>query len=103
MIDSFVTGLPPGAIPPEGTVEYSSAMQVCDEVTLTMTFLVWNKETDRLVVRFDLDSPYWIDAHERANGSWSLALPRFEMLHLLCTLRASQFMKVKLRREELLR
>ncbi len=104
MIEDFVTDLPDGAIPTpimEGADH--SARRVCDEVTLTVTFLVYNKQTDRLVVRFDLDSPYWVDEHEAANGTWSLALPRYEMLHLIATILQSKFMKVIVRREELLR
>lgn len=100
MNDSFITDLPVGALPIP--MEEPIVRQICDEVTLTIVLCHYNKETDRVVVRFALDSPYWIDEHDSANGTWSLALPRFEMMKLLCTLIRSPFMKVILKREELL-
>jgi len=105
MTDSFVTDLPDGALPlpiSDGYVESPGLViqrQICDEVTLTITFLHRNGE--RIVARFDLDSPYWIDNHDAASGIWSLALPRYEMMMLLCTLLGGR-MKVVVKREELL-
>ena len=72
----------------------------CDEVTLTVTFLVRNGEF--VVGRCNLDSPYWLDEHDSANGTWSLCLPRYEWAKLLCTLLTSKFMKVVVKREEIL-
>lgn len=104
MIESFITDLE-GAIPASLLSQHDSELtnrQVCDEVTLTITILHVNKETGYVVARFALDSPYWIDGHDAANGIWSIALPNYEMMKLLCTLLQSRFMKVILRREELL-
>lgn len=100
MIEAFVTDSIEGALPIPGGSETPIVERVCDEVTLTITCLVASERG--LVVRFDLDSPYWVDAHDAASGRWSLALPRYEMMKLLCTLMKSQFMKVIIRREELL-
>jgi hypothetical protein len=102
MIEDFVTDLPDGALPSFGNGEVAVPSQVCDEVTLHITICYVNKETGYIVARFALDSPYWIDSHDAANGTWSLALPRYEMMKLLCTYLQSKFMKVILRREELL-
>lgn len=104
MIDSLVTGLPDGAIPlavgseGDGNQERSA----CDQVTLTIVITYANKETGRVVATFTLDSPYWVDGHDLASARWSLALPRYEMMHLLCTYLQSKFLKVVVRREELL-
>jgi hypothetical protein len=101
LTDTFATA--DGSIPaPPEEQEYALADVGCGEVTLVVTVLVHNKETDYVVARFALDSPYWIDPASAANGIWSLALPRYELLLLLCTLLRSQFMTVILRREELL-
>lgn len=89
MPDDFVTGALPS---PTG--------EACDEVSLRITLLVRNGE--RIVARFNLDSPYWTDEHESANGVWSLCLPRYEMAHLLCTLLKGDIMKVSIKNEELL-
>ncbi len=107
MTESFVTDLPDGALPVPAisagdaeSLELVTPRQVCDEVTLTITLLVVTEHG--IVARFALDSPYWIDNHDLANGTWSLALPRYEMMHLLCTYLHSKFMKVIVKREELL-
>lgn len=102
MIEDFVTDLPDGAIPTPIGEGNNSPLRVCDEVTLTITICYANKDTNYVVARFALDSPYWIDSHDAANGAWSLALPRYEMMKLLCTYLHSKFMKVILKREELL-
>lgn len=100
MIEDFVIGSIPS--PQAEETQVSIVPTACDEVTLAITICYANNETGYIVARFALDSPYWIDSHDAANGAWSLALPRYEMMKLLCTYLRSDFMKVILRREELL-
>lgn len=104
MIDDLVTGLPDGALPApdiENSVTAEMATkQVCGKTILRITFLC--RTNDRIVGRCDLWSSYWIDEHDEANGHWSLALPAFEWMQLLCTLLRSPFMDVVVRNEELL-
>ena len=102
MNDDFITGLPDGSIPTPPDEEVIQEWACDEDPTLTVTFLYRNQETDRIVVRFDLDSPYWADEHEAANGSWSLALPRYEVLCFISAILGKGNLKVKVRREELL-
>ena len=102
MTNDFVTdleGMIPNPIMPSDTPPVS---QVCDEVSLRVTFLYNNHDTHRAVVRFDMDSPYFLDEHDKANCSWCMAMPYYEMALLVFTLLQSPFMKVTVRREELL-
>lgn len=108
MNENFVTDLPDGALRIEDqqfagqSNKGNQERSVCDEVSLTITFLYNNLETKRIVARFDLDSPYFLDKHEKASGCWSLALPYYEMMCLIFTLIRLPLMKVIVRREELI-
>lgn len=66
-------------------------------IDLEAAVLHHNTDTKRLVVRFQIASPYWVDEHEAANGNWSLALPYFEMMCLLFTFQQSQFFRLKIK------
>ena len=70
-------------------------------LTLRIAFLCATGEV--LVARCTLESPYWSDDHERASGTWSLALPKWEWVQLLWTLvHAPQaFLKVEIKNEAL--